>query len=85
VYNYTNNFGGTKLKRNYIWGYVNKKRLNTTGLVHNTSNGTVTKITYIELKNMLKTSEMNKALFLKLSVQVPHLYVKGFLCSLIGD
>jgi hypothetical protein len=22
---YTNNFGGTKLKRNYIWGYANKK------------------------------------------------------------
>jgi hypothetical protein len=28
----TNNFGGTKLKRNYMWGYANKKRLNTTGL-----------------------------------------------------
>jgi hypothetical protein len=22
---YTNNFGGTKLKTNYIWGYANKK------------------------------------------------------------
>jgi hypothetical protein len=22
---YANNFGGTKLKRNYIWGYENKK------------------------------------------------------------
>jgi hypothetical protein len=22
---YTNNFGGTKLKRNYIWGYANEK------------------------------------------------------------
>jgi hypothetical protein len=22
---YTNNFGGTKLKRNYIWGYANKE------------------------------------------------------------
>jgi hypothetical protein len=22
---YTNNFGGTKLKRNYIWGYANIK------------------------------------------------------------
>jgi hypothetical protein len=29
---YTNNFGGTKLSRNYIWGYANKKMLNTTGL-----------------------------------------------------
>jgi hypothetical protein len=27
---YTNNTGGTKLKKNYIWGYVNKKKLNTT-------------------------------------------------------
>jgi hypothetical protein len=30
---YTNNFGGTKLKRNYIWGYANK-RLNT-AVLHN--------------------------------------------------
>jgi hypothetical protein len=30
---YTNNVGGTKLKRYYIWGYGNEqKRLNTTGL-----------------------------------------------------
>jgi hypothetical protein len=35
----TNNFGGTKLKRNYIWGYVNKNSLNTT-----TSDGPATVI-----------------------------------------
>ena len=25
-------FGVTKLKRNYMWGYANKERLNTTAL-----------------------------------------------------
>jgi hypothetical protein len=29
---YTYNFGGINLKRNYIWGYANKKRLNTNDL-----------------------------------------------------
>lgn len=29
---YTNNFEGTKLKRNYIWGHANKKRVETTEL-----------------------------------------------------
>jgi hypothetical protein len=24
---YTNSFGGTKLRRNYIWGYGNKKKV----------------------------------------------------------
>jgi hypothetical protein len=28
----TNNFGGTKLKGNYIWGCKNKKSLNITDL-----------------------------------------------------
>jgi hypothetical protein len=23
---YTNSFGGTKFKKNYIWGYANKKK-----------------------------------------------------------
>jgi hypothetical protein len=34
VYNliHTNNFGGTKFKINYIWGYANKRGLNTTAL-----------------------------------------------------
>jgi hypothetical protein len=29
---YTNNLGGTEVKRNYIWGHSNKRRSNTTGL-----------------------------------------------------
>jgi hypothetical protein len=30
---YSDNFGGTKLKRNYIWVYANKKSLTTTALL----------------------------------------------------
>jgi hypothetical protein len=29
--------GGTKLKRNYVWGYTNKKMLNNTALKHRIS------------------------------------------------